>query len=273
MREKSVSYKILVVIGIIVALIAIFPLIWMGISGFKMEAEVLSVPFKLLPSKFVLDNYQKLFQDIIFFRAIGVTFLVAAIASILSLALNSMAAYAFARLEFRFKKILWFYIVMTMFIPGICILIPSYIVVAKLHMLNTLAVLIIPGIASAYSIFFIRQFYLNIPRSIEEAALIDGASKFEIYLRIFLPLSKGPFTIIGVGTFLGYWNSFLWPIMTISDEKLYQIMQLMKFFRSEHNNNWAMVLSGSTIAAIPTIILFLIFQKNIIQGIKISGLK
>ncbi len=193
--------------------------------------------------------------------------------TILILFVNSMAAYVFARLDFPLKNFWWIYVIMTLFIPSMAILIPSYIVVAKLQMLNTLAVLVIPGIASAINVFLIRQFYLNIPVELEEAALIDGASRFKIYWYIFLPLSVPVFVLVGIGAFLGYWNSLIWPIMTISDERLYLIMQLLAYFRSEQNNQWAMIMAGSTIAAIPVIILFLIFQRHLIEGIKISGIK
>jgi multiple sugar transport system permease protein len=118
-----------------------------------------------------------------------------------------------------------------------------------------------------------RQFYLNIPAELEEAALIDGASRFKIYWHIFVPLSLPVFVLVGISSFLGYWNSLIWPIMTISDENLYQIMQLLAFFRSNESNQWAMIMAGSTIAALPTIIIFLIFQKHLVEGMKLSGLK
>ncbi len=162
---------------------------------------------------------------------------------------------------------------MTLFIPSMAILIPSYIVVAKLQMLNTLAVLIVPGIASAMNVFLIRQFYLNIPTELEDAAFMDGASRFKIYWYIFVPLSVPVFVLVGITAFLGFWNSFIWPIMVISDENLYQIMQLLAYFRSDQNNEWGMVMAGSTVAALPVIILFFIFQRYLIEGIKISGIK
>lgn len=260
-------------IGIIVVLLSLFPLVWMAISGFKSKEEVLAYPFKFLPTEWQFSNYLHLFDTNVFIRSMGITFLGAVIFAFLVIFINSMAAYVFARLDFPFKNFWWVYVILTMFIPGMAILIPSYIVVAKLHMLNTLAVLILPGVAGAGSVFFIRQFYLGIPTELEEAAMIDGASRFKIYLHIFLPLSLPPFVIVGIGAFLGYWNSFIWPIMTISDERLYQIMQLLAYFRSTQNTEWAMIMAGSTLAAIPTIILMLIFQRYIIQGIKIAGLK
>lgn len=260
-------------IGFIVVVLSLFPLFWMAMAGFKSKEEVLAYPFKFFPSKWEFSNYIHLFDTNAFIRSMGITFAGAIVFAILVIFVNSMAAYVFARLNFPLKTFWWVYVILTMFIPSMAILIPSYIVVAKLHMLNTFAVLILPGVAGSGHVFFIRQFYLGIPTELEEAAMIDGASRFKIYLHIFLPLSLPPFVIVGIGAFLGYWNSFIWPIMTISDERLYQIQQLLAYFRSTQNTEWAMIMAGSTLAAIPTIVLMLIFQRYIIQGIKIAGLK
>lgn len=273
MKKNKFGKVCLNLLGIIVALISLFPLFWMAISGFKPENEVLAVPFKFFPSKWVMENYTNLIKEGVFFKSIAITFLVSFVSVIFALLINSMSAYVFARLEFPFKKQLWAYEIFTMFIPNIAILISSFIVVTKLGMLDSLSVLIVPGLATGYSTFFIRQFYLNIPSSVEEAALIDGATRFKTFLYIFLPLSKSPFVIIGVSTFLGYWNAYVWPTMTITNEKLYQVMQVVALFKGTYSNQWGRIMAASTVAAIPTILLFLIFQKHILQGIKISGIK
>jgi multiple sugar transport system permease protein len=274
MKENKISKAIIYFIGIAVALISLFPLTWMAVAGLKPEAEVLAVPFKFFPSRIDTQNYKVIIEEGLFLRSLGVTLLVAVISSVLALAVNSMSAYVFARLEFPFKKLLWAYEIMTMFIPNIAILISSFIVVSKLGMLDTMAVLILPGLATAYSVFFIRQFYLNIPSSIEEAALIDGANRFQTYLKIFLPLSTTPFVIVGITTYLGYWNSYIWPSMTImKNQSLSQVMQVIALFRGSYASQQGRIMAASTLAAIPTIALFLVFQKYIIQGIRISGIK
>lgn len=271
--QSKLKKTILIVLGSIVALISIFPLVWMAIAGFKPETEVTGFPFKFFPSEWITDNYMALFQDPEFIRSIIVTFLGAAIFTVLVIFVNSLAAYAFARLDFPFKNTLFVYVIITMFIPSMAILIPSYIVVAKLRMLNTMAVLIFPGIASAVNMFLMRQFYLGIPTELEEAALIDGASRFRIYTSIFVPLSKPVFVLVGTSAFLGFWNSLIWPIMTISDERLYQVMQFLAYFRSAQSTEWGMIMAGTTLSALPTIILFMIFQKYLVEGIKLSGIK
>lgn len=273
-NNKAIFGKIVLhAIGILVASIALFPLLWMAIAGFKAKTEVLSTPFRFFPERWLVGNYISILQDSMFLKSMIITFGGAVLFAALSLAINASAAYVFARLEFRFKRVLWVYVIMTMFIPGMAILVTSFIVVTKLQMLDTLAVLVLPGVASAGHMFFIRQFYLNIPLALEEAALIDGAGRFKIFTHIFLPMSYPVFVIVGIGSYLGYWNSFVWPTMTITNVNLFQIMQYLATFRSERGTEMGMLMAGSSLAAVPTIVLFLIFQKYIIRGIKISGLK
>lgn len=274
MRLKEQFVKIVLnAVGLLIACIALFPLLWMAIAGFKGKTEVLATPFKFFPERWMFENYISILQDQMFIRSMLITFGGALLFAVLSLAINSSAAYVFARLEFRFKRVLWVYVILTMFVPGMAILLTSFIVVTKLGMLDTLAVLVLPGVASAGHMFFIRQFYLNIPMALEEAALIDGAGRFKIFTHIFLPMSYPVFVIVGIGSFLGYWNSFVWPTMTITNVNLFQIMQYLATFRSERATELGLLMAGSTLAAVPTVVLFLIFQKYIIRGIKISGLK
>lgn len=262
-------------VAVLVTVVALFPLLWMVMAGFKPEREVLSVPLRIVPTRWVVDSFRRLFADTTFpfLGAMRSTFIVSSVASIMALTVNSMAAYAFARLEFRLKRLLWAVTIVCMYIPGITILLTSFILVSRLGMLDTMAVLILPGVANAYSIFFFRQFFLNLPLSLEEAALIDGATRFRIFTRIYLPNSLSPLVIIGVGTFLGYWNSFLWPTMTITKITNLQVMQVMRSYSSMYSTWWGTVMAGSTLAALPPIILFLIFQRHIVKGIILSGIK
>ncbi|MFC7405875.1 carbohydrate ABC transporter permease [Georgenia alba] len=259
----------------VVVVAALLPLAWMTISGFKARSEVVTSPFQFFPDIWYPQNYVEIVQDPAFMRALGVTFGGAILFATLSLTVNSMAAYCFARLDFAFKRTLWAIVLGTMFIPQMAILLTSYIVVTRMGMLNTLAVLVIPGATAAVHIFFIRQFYLGIPTSIEEAALLDGCSRWQIFLRIFLPLSKPVFVVVGITSFLAFWNAYVWPIMTITepDSSLTQIQQYLATFRSERRVEYGMLLAGSTLAALPVIVLFLVFQRYIISGIRISGIK
>ena len=154
------------------------------------------------------------------------------------------------------------------------ILVTSFIVVTKLAMLDTLAVLVIPGRRERGMVFFIRQFYLNIPASLEEAAMLDGCGRFSIFWRIFLPLSKPPFVVMGITAFLAYWNSYVWPIMTITSPDKFVLQQYLAEFRTGRGSTeLGLLMAGSVLAAAPVVILFLIFQRQIIGNIKMAGLK
>lgn len=259
--------------GIIVILAALFPLAWMVIAGFKSKTEVVKTPFQFFPEVWMWENYAQILSDPTFLRTMSWTFAGAILFTLLALTINSIAAYAFARLDFRFKGVLWVVIITTMFVPGMTILLTSFVVVSELKMLDSLAVLVLPGAASAGTIFFIRQFYLSIPASLEEAAMLDGCSRFQIFWRLFLPLSRAPFVVMGITSFLAYWNSYVWPIMTITNPNMYVVQQYLATFRSERATELGMLMAGSVLAAAPVIILFLIFQKQIIGNIKMAGLK
>lgn len=261
------------IIGTFIVLAALFPLAWMAIAGFKTRQEVTRTPFQFFPEVWQIENYQQILGDPAFIRTLLLTGLGAVLFTALSLTVNSLAAYAFARLDFAFKRTLWVLVITTMFIPGMTILLTSFIVVTRLQMLDTLAVLVIPGAASAAHVFFIRQFYLNIPSSLEEAAMLDGCGRLAIFFRLFLPLSKPPFVVVGITSFLVYWNAFVWPVMTITSPDMYQVQQYLATFRSERSSELAMLMAGSTLAAAPVIILFLIFQRQLIANIKMAGLK
>lgn len=259
--------------GAVFLVAALFPLAWMVIAGFKSKTEVIQTPFQFFPEVWRWENYAQILADPTFTRTMLWTFGGAVLFTLLSLTVNSLAAYAFARLDFRFQRTIWVIVITTMFIPGMTILLTSFIVVTRLSMLDTLAVLVLPGAASAGTVFFIRQFYLNIPASLEEAAMLDGCGRFAIFVRIFLPLSKPPFVVMGITSFLAYWNSYVWPILTITTPERFVVQQFLATFRSERTSELGLLMAGSVLAAAPVMILFLIFQRQIIGNIKMAGLK
>ncbi len=275
-KNKKTLETIFTALALTVTLISLFPLFWMMVSAFKSGKEVLKAnPLRFFPSVWTMENLQKLFNDTNypFLQAMKSSAFVAITAALLAITINSMAAYAYARLEFRLKKLFWRITIFTMYIPGITILITSFVVVNSLGMLDSYWVLILPGLASAGSIFFFRQFFLNMPMATEEAALVDGASRFRIFLSIFIPNAKSPYVIIGTGAFLGYWNSFLWPAMTVTSSQYMQVMQVIRSYNNMYSNNYGVVLAGSAIAALPPILVFLLFQRHIVKGLMISGIK
>ncbi|MBB5084155.1 carbohydrate ABC transporter permease [Nonomuraea endophytica] len=252
---------------------ALFPLAWMAVAGFKAKTEVVATPFQFFPEMWRWENYALLLGDAAFLRSLAVTFTGAVLFAMLSLAVNALGAYAFARLDFALKRTLWFVVITTMFVPGIAIMLTSFVVVTQLGMLDSLAVLVIPGAASGLQVFFLRQYYLGLPVALEEAAQLDGAGPWRVFLHIFVPLSKGAFVVVGVTSFLAFWNAYIWPVLTITDPELFQVQQYLATFRSDRSSEMGLLMAGSTLAALPVIVLFLCFQRHIIAGIRISGLK
>lgn len=279
MKKKILSSKIIYYsITVLVVAIILFPIIWMLPAAFKTKQEIWMIPNTFFPKDFTWANFEKIFNlnhnGYNFMRSLGVTFLVATVSVVGSLAVNMTAAYVFARLEFRGKKFLWIYFIATMFIPSITILLTSIRVVSVLGMTDTLAVLILPGLVSGYNVFFFRQFYLGMPASLEEAAAIAGCSPFRIFIRIFLPMSVTPMVIIGVSTFMGYWNSFMWPTLTIvNNSSIAQVMQVIRVLKTSYSGEYGVVIAATMLAVAPPLIIFIIFQKKIVAGITISGLK
>ena len=261
------------VLLVLVVAMCMLPLAWMAIAGFKAKTEVVRTPFQFFPEVWIVDNYTTILQDREFIQAMTATLIGALIFTALSIAVNSMAAYAFARLDFRGKRLWWVFCIVPLFIPAFAILLTSFVVVTNLGMLDTWQVLIIPGVASAYQMFFIRQFYLSIPMALEEAAMIDGASRWKIYVRVFLPQSWGIFVVVGVTSFLGYWNAYVWPILTIHNPDLVQIQQYLGSFREERGTEWGLLMAGSLLSVLPLLLLVLIFQRYIVNGVRIAGLK
>ena len=278
-KNKLIKTIVCSIICLIVVAIILFPIIWMLPAAFKGKTEIWQLPNNWLPKNFTWKNFEKIFSGNLvnnynFLSSLGSTLLVSVIAVVLSLFVNMFAAYVFANFEFRGKGVLWYYFLITMFIPGITILLTSIRVVSVLKMTDTIFVLIIPGLVSAYNVFFFRQFYFGIPRSLEEAAIIDGCSRFKIFFKIFLPMSITPMVIIGVTVFMGYWNSFMWPTLTIvNNSSIAQVMQVIRVLNSTYSGEYGIVIAATLISIIIPLTLFIIFQKKIIAGIAISGLK
>lgn len=285
-RRREVNNRIVTIMCYIVLgfvlLFLFLPLFLTIITMFKNKQEVFPQEFHLFPYAWTLDNFSYLLYlpytsiQLNYFGALGMTLLVAVIATVLSLFVNSLAGYGFARLAFPGKKIIWIIVIMTMFIPGITILLTSIEVVSTLGMMNTIWVLVIPGVASAYNIFFFRQFYLGFPKDYDESARVDGCNSFSIFFRIYLPSSSTPMVIMGAGTFMGYFNSYLWPTLTIDgDHKgLMQIMTIInKLFNDSTELGYGVVLAAAFIALIPAVVIFIIVQRYIKEGIALTGVK
>ena len=255
----------------LLALMTIAPLVFMFSASFKPADEIFSM--ELLPRRPTLDNFIYVFTQIDFLRFLANSFIVSATVTVVALFFHSMAGYALARLRFPGREAIFLAMFSTFLVSLPVIIVPLFILVRALGLLNSYGGLIIPSIFNAFGIFLLRQFYLNVPRELEEAARIDGAGHWRTYWSIILPLSRPMLAALAILFFLANWNAFLWPLTITSDHKLWVVQVAIASFQGQYAASWNYVMAASTVVALPTIILFLIFQGQIMESIKTSGLK
>lgn len=264
---------VLMLILAIAALIFIFPFLWMVFTSLKFEKDVFTYPPKLLPSDWTLDNYSDIWNRVpmdVFFKnsvifAGGVT--------LISLFLDSLAAYAFSRLDFPGRDFLFVFVLVALMLPFQVTFIPLYITVQSLGMLNSYAGLIIPRATNAFGIFMLRQFFNTLPRELDDAARIDGAGEFYIYSRIILPLSGPALATLTIFHFMYNWNDFLWPLLITKTTDMRTLPAGLALFMGEHVIENALLMAGATLALLPLFIAFLFAQKYFVRSIVMSGLK
>src|SRR5690625_944614 len=255
----------------VLALITVFPLFWMLSSSFKGPAEVTGTA--PLPADPTLDNFVYVFTQVPFLRYMFNSLLVATVVTVAALLFHSMAAYALARLRFPGREPIFVFIFATLLITVPAILVPLFLIVRELGMLDSYAGLIIPAIFNAFGIFLLRQFYLAIPDELEEAARIDGAGYWRIYWSIILPMSRPIFAALAVFFFLTNWNAYIWPLVVTSDTSLIMVQNGISSFQDQFGADWNYVIAAATVAAVPTMALFFVFQRQIVESVKTSGLK
>ncbi|MFK0166472.1 carbohydrate ABC transporter permease [Rhizobium sp. NPDC090279] len=258
-------------ISAILALMTLFPLLWMVSIAFKPAAE--SFSSALVPESPTLDNFIYVLTGVPFIRYMLNSFFVSATVTIVALVFHTMAGYALARLRFPGREIIFLAIFSTFLVSLPVVIVPLFIIVKAMGMINSYAGLIVPAIFNAFGIFLLRQYYLSLPREIEEAAVIDGAGYWRIYWSIILPLSRPMMSALAILFFLANWNSFLWPLTITSNPNLWMVQVGIANFKSQYSASWNYMMAASTIVAIPTLILFVIFQRQIMDSLKTSGLK
>ncbi|MFI6819032.1 carbohydrate ABC transporter permease [Nonomuraea sp. NPDC050328] len=269
-RGQPWIYGVLVVGLVVVCL----PFVWMVFSSFKPEGEIWRFPPTFLPERPTTANYADLLTQLDFGRLAFNSVLIALVSTAGNLLFCSMLGYALAKLDFPGKRLVFGLVMSKLMIPGMVLVIPTFVVVAALGLINTYAGIILPGLAGPMGVFMMRQFMLGLPDDLAEAARIDGAGEYRIFFRIFLPLCKPALATLGILTFLGSWNSFLWPLMVAQDKDLFTLPVGVALFAFDHQNtDYGVLLAGSTMLVLPVIAVFLFFQRHFVQGIATTGLK
>ncbi len=274
MLKKFLSTRTLQILTLsIVSLIIIFPVFWMYASSFKPYREIFAYPPTLLPVNFTFQNILSSLLEHRFLRFMGNSLYVALAVTIVAIIFHAMAAYAFARLQFPFRDSIFMILVSTMIIPIYSILIPRYILVNQFGWIDTYAGLIIPAIPHSFGIFALRQFFMGIPFELEEAARIDGASRIRIFLSVIIPLSKTILTTLSVIFFMVNWDAFVWPLVVAVSENLKLIQVGLAGFMDLQTPQWQLLIASASLAATPNLLIFLLAQRYVVQGIKTTGLK
>lgn len=262
---------ILTLVGAILSLMTIVPLLWMVSMSLKDANEVFGT--NLVPRHPTFDNFIYVFTKVDFLRYLFNTLFVSGAVTIVALFFHSMAAYALARLRFPGRDFIFFSMFATFLISLPVIIVPLFILVRELGMLDSYAGLIVPAIFNAFGVFLLRQFYLSVPRELEEAAVMDGAGYFRVYWSIILPLSRPILSALAILFFLTNWNAFLWPLTVASDRNLWMVQVAVASFQGQYSGSWNYVMAASTVVALPTLVMFIVFQRQITDSIKTSGLK
>lgn len=260
----------------IFSVIMIYPFLWAVTASFKTTEQLYNnSPLNLIPDPFTFYNYGRVMELLPFERFILNSLFLSTFVPLLQIILASMAAYSFARLNFKGKNIIFLMLLSTLMIPGHVTLIPNFIIMRMLHWIDRYAALIIPPLASGqniFNIFFLRQFFLSIPKELEDAAIIDGCSRFRVFLNIIMPNAKPALATVAILSFNRKWNEFLWPLIVMNTYEKMPIQVGLRYLKGAVNTNWGVLLAGSVIAIIPTIVIFLAFQKYFIKTVVNTGM-
>ena len=258
---------------LIAALIVLLPISWLFVSSFKTDADVISWPPSFLPKEWVITQYQYVVSVIPVVNMLKNTVIFAGSVTVISLVIDSLAAYAFARMHFKGKKVVFAIILMTMMVPFQVIMIPLYMEEYLTGILNTFAGLVLPRIASAYGIYLLASFFMGIPKSLEEAARIDGMTDIKIYAQIIVPLSKPAFVSLGIYHFMNNWNDLLYPMMLTSSVEMRTLSAGLAILVGNHSIKYGPTLAATVISILPLLILFIAGQKFFMEGIATTGVK
>jgi len=272
-RSAASRWLLYTVVGLgFVAVVT--PFVWMVLGSFKTQGELLRVPPTWWPEKPTLDNYRSLFSQQGFLRYFANSAFVAITVTAANVTFCSMVGYALAKLTFRGKKLVFALVMGTLMIPSMVTLVPLFVLVTNLGLTDTYLGLILPGMVTPFGVFLMRQFIIGLPDDLLDAGRIDGAGELRIFRQIILPLCGPALATLGILTFLGSWNSFLWPLVVAQTQEHYTLPVALALFANGQNvTNYGLLLAGATVVVVPILVVFLIFQRRFIEGIATTGIK
>jgi len=275
---KFVSNVFLYILLSVIAVIMVFPFLWMVINSFNSEENIFRIPPTLIPDKLfkkdMFENYVVVLRDYNFLRYALNSFIVATSAALGQIFTCSLAGFAFARMNFRGKNLIFSLLLMTMMVPVQVTIIPEFLLMMKLGWLDTFLPLIVPSfLVGSFGTFMYKEFFENVPKDLEDAAAIDGAGPFKMFFFVFFPLAKVQTVTLFIIAFMNNWNDLLRPVLYISSEKLMTITMALTQFQSEYEARWNYLLTGGVVAILPLLIVYMLLQRYVVEGMAHTGLK
>ena len=269
-RNAKLLVHIILIIG---SFTMIFPFVWMILTSFKTQGEAIMIPPILLPSSWEPVSYIEVLRTLPFDKLYYNTIVLMLARIVCATVTSSMAGFAFAKLEFPFKKLFFFIVLTQLMLPSQVFIIPQYAMLSSMNQLNTIFALIFPGLVSAFGTFFLRQFYLGLPNDLSEAAKLDGCNVFQTFFLILMPLTKTAMMALAVFTALFAYSDMMWPLIVNMNIEKMTLSAGISSLQGQHSTNYPVMMAGSALAMIPMLVLYLIFQRQFIEGIALTGTK
>ncbi|TME92786.1 MAG: carbohydrate ABC transporter permease [Chloroflexi bacterium] len=268
-RRRLPIHVLLLVAGAL----SLFPLYWLFLTSLSPTQYVVRVPPEVVPRELTVGNYQRLFETTPIVRWLVNTVVIAGVITAFHLLFDSMAGYAFAKRRFPGKDVMFWLIVSTLTVPAQVTLIPVFFILRALGLLDTYPGVILPGLADVFGVFLMKQFIQTLPTELEHAARVDGASEWQVYRHIIVPLSRPALAVLAIFTFQRYWNAFIFPLVILRDPAKYPVQVGLATLQGEFNTDYGMLMTGAAVAALPIIAVFFAFQRQFVEGIRIGGVK
>ena len=272
-QRDSKRVKIRMIVATVWVVVLMFPIYWMLRTALATPTELGSLPVPLWPQEWQWGNFVRPWSEYPFARWLSNSVVIAVVSVVLTVIINLCAGYAFAKLRFPGRNILFLLIISTLMVPVQVIMVPQFQIVIDLNLLNSTWGVIIPRLAEAFGLFMARQFFLDIPDELLEAARVDGAGQFKTFLRIVLPLSKPLIAVLIIFTFMWRWNEFIWPLIVLTDPNSYTLPVGLQFLISQFGNDYGALLAMSFLSILPMLLVFGIFQRYFVEGVARTGIK
>ena len=269
--KRTAARIILTVVLLVGGIGMVFPFVWMLISSFKHAADIYTL--SLIPNNPTLDNYHQVLSRTDYVRWFANSLVVAGLTTVSVAFFDSLAGYTLAKFQFPGSFLIFIVILSTLMVPTEMLVIPWYLVSINLHWTDTYAGIMFPGVMSAFGVFLMRQFFSGVPNDLLDAARLDGFNEFQIFWKIALPLVRPALAALCIFTFLGNWNAYIWPLVVTRSESMRTLPVGIAFFSSEAQSSFHLIMAASALATVPVLVIFVIFQRQIIKGIVLTGIK